>query len=1802
MCISNRNTSGHTRRRLALCVVSIFASLPIFANWVHFRGDGNTGAIASVLSTTDVSVSKIASYPTKYASKNYFLSYGDIVYIVRQNRILHAYDIKTSAKLYSLDLNSYITCSPLIIGNKVLIAVADGYIYSIDRTSGAVINKEKIQNGLVASLNNVNGAVSIQFNNNGIKSSGIFTKYSDNMSSAICYADDNIISWGDDAGQLYIIHGTNQTSAQYPAPIVGTVLKISNTIVSIDENCVLRATDVNAVSLWDNTLDATALPYVAYNAQNDTIIVVSTNGLLYSINRSSGAIVYRMINSFGILTPPTIIGDKIVFGGNDNRLYIFSALNGIQISAISLSANIDSEIVPCANGLVFSLKNGDICNAKCVNTPPEAPNNLLVNGLSAPLTKGMSNVVAWSFIDKDTGDKQSAYQLQLASTSDFTNVEYDSGKVLSPTSSSLVANSLSDGKKYLRVCTWDAFDAKGIFSTGLDYFTVDATAPISSAYIVKNGTTNKAIISNYIASENIQVIISSIDTTNNSVASGVSYCEYSRGTWITYTLPVEINGLSEGAYPISYRSVDNVGNVETTRTITIVKDITAPIITVANITNGGFYKPGIYASIAVVENNIDDILATMDNNPYSSGTPIQSEGLHRLVVTAIDKSGNSARQEINFTIDGTMPVVLITGVSNGGIYQTGIAPVVSITDANLYSSSILLNGNVYASGTPILNGGIYDLVVVATDKANNIVSNAIRFTVDSKAPVIAISGITNGVYYSNTVSPTIRITDDDLAYSSITLNGNAYSSGTFISTDGAYNLTVIAKDLAGNVASNTILFTIDTILPVLAISGVLNNAYYNSNVSVAIHASDINLLTNYSTLDGSSYISGTTIGSEGVHEISSYAIDKAYISTSNSIRFTIDKTAPVVSISGISNGGMYTNPVSATISASDINLKSVTALLDGFQYVSGTIISNTGNHTLVVDATDKASNSTHQSISFSIGDVAPVIVINGAVDGGYYKPTLNIYYSAIDTDLQSVTAKLNNKNYISGDAIWKEGTYTLTVTARDLAGHVVAKTISFIIDGTAPKILVNCVADGEYYTKSVSPQVIIIEKYLSNSTILLNGETYNPKTRITNDGKYVLVAEAIDISGNSNKETVTFYIDRQSPVIFISGVSNGGFYTNAVTPIISITDTNLSYSNISLNCKTYKTGDVITNDGDYILQVFAKDYAGNSSEKKITFSIDNLAPVITISGISQYGYFKAGTCVTISAIDVNLLSVAATLDGNEYLSGTPIKGDGIHSLIVIARDKVGHTAVSKITFTIDGISPIVSITGIEDNGYYNIGVSPNINVIDLNLLSSTILLDDKPYISGAPIYNEGAHTLYGYGVDKAGNFKTKIVKFVVDGTTPTISVSGIENNAVYNRTVTVDVSVSDANLKRTYITLDNVPVSAHVSISGEGEHALHIEAEDKSGNRSMKDVTFAIDKTLPVVLVSGISQNGAYSVANIGIKIFEENYDIGRSTIKLDSDEYTGRVSNSIDENGNRCYFLNIQNISSIGKHSLSYTIYDKAGNSVRNTIVFSITPFDANEQMSFYATYDKTTKATVAKGEHDDYSGVRVVVNGGFVSNCIAPGVTSGDVVAQYRANKNFSSSQGTLSLWLQPSWSNPTSNTIFSIYDSALKYDLFLSYVSKTEGTVFTVKNDKKVITRITSSSNWWKNNEWTCITFTWGTNNIDTSKSIAMYCNGTLLTNAKIANIFDTCHWICIGYGMPDKKWTSFTGKMDEIRIYEKMFNPNEVRSLYESERARLSMQGGKQGQTMNMQANYQNTTDVISEERTGSDMTVGKDDEK
>lgn len=552
--------------------------------------------------------------------------------------------------------------------------------------------------------------------------------------------------------------------------------------------------------------------------------------------------------------------------------------------------------------------------------------------------------------------------------------------------------------------------------------------------------------------------------------------------------------------------------------------------------------------------------------------------------------------------------------------------------------------------------GTYEIELSYKDKAENSSKiETVKFIVDSTRPQIELSGVTNNSF--NNVDKNLSITVDETNFNNNKViinakrNGLDYDLGQWTNSnkrsvlshmftlDGLYEITVTATDFVGNQGeAKSIVFTIDKTNPLIAIEGVVNNEHYNIDKVLSISVDDNN--HNINTIDvrrsGASYnigslnLSGTiasasyTFSQEGDYVVTVNSTDKAGNKSSKVMKFTIDKTAPVITpkFSGqsrvIKNGEFINEiftPVFALDKAED-TIVSVT-LNNGANIKDNIpVASKEEKYNYNVVAKDKAGNESKLAVSFTIDVTKPELNLAGIVDAFFNKgvtPRYNIKDKNLDSSKTSVT--LNGASFASGTTIENEGEYTLKLVATDLANNVTRSTILFTIDKTNPRIVFKDEISGKYFTETIIPQILIED--MTEYTIItqtLDGEPYKLGDKIEGEGKHVLFLEVKDKSGNITEQTIEFMIDTIKPKFIVDGVKNNGRYYNSVDISIILDNPFDTIKSILINDELFE-GEVVEENGqkiinftlsenkDYEMKLIGVDEAGNECEEILTFKI-----------------------------------------------------------------------------------------------------------------------------------------------------------------------------------------------------------------------------------------------------------------------------------------------------------------------------------------------------------------------------------------------------------------------------------------------------------------------------------------------------------------------------------------------------------------------------------------------------------------------
>ncbi|MCW3790370.1 InlB B-repeat-containing protein [Paenibacillus sp. LS1] len=371
------------------------------------------------------------------------------------------------------------------------------------------------------------------------------------------------------------------------------------------------------------------------------------------------------------------------------------------------------------------------------------------------------------------------------------------------------------------------------------------------------------------------------------------------------------------------------------------------------------------------------------------------------------------------------------------------------------------------------------------------------------------------------------------------------------------------------------------------------------------------------------------------------------------------------------------------------------------------------------------------------------IKITGVEDGG-------LYNTNITPTLNTGTATLNGSPFTSGTTITAEGSYTLTVTAGSQS-----ETIQFRIDKTPPTgtVIVN---QGNQYTNSssvlisISPDAGVTD--ITHIQYSINGTPFSEIAYVpvfmlsigSNDGDKVLKFKLVDRAGNQSTEyhrTITR--DTEVPTGSIV-INNGNVYTtnreitlnlslgNGVTDVVAVqfSNNNSSWSGVEA-FSSIKSYTLPTGDGNKTVYVRFIDRAGNMGSAEASIVLDTTAPIVT--GVKDGESYNSSRTIIFN-------EGTATLNGQYFISGSPVNAEGFYVLVV--TDAAGNTIT--LSFTIIRYS-----VGYDGNG----------------ATGGAVPLDNQTYEAGSNVTvadNVGSlvktgFTLIGWNTEADGSGKSYVV-------------------------------------------------------------------------------------------------------------------------------------------------------------------------------------------------------------------------------------------------------------------------------------------------------------------------------------------------------------------------------------------------------------------------------------------------------------
>ncbi|EGX9141448.1 Ig-like domain repeat protein [Salmonella enterica] len=937
------------------------------------------------------------------------------------------------------------------------------------------------------------------------------------------------------------------------------------------------------------------------------------------------------------------------------------------------------------------------------------------------------------------------------------------------------------------------------------------------------------------------------------------------GGW-TFTPPTS---WADGDYTLSVSVEDKAGNTSHSASLTVTVDTQIAINNIELVNDSGIPDDNLTNNVrphfqVTVPTDVNVVRLSIDGgktwfNATQSATSgvwdytwltNVANGPHTLMVEASDKAGNKTTQKLDFTIDTILSEPTITldsaddsaagdnitnvkmpGFTLGNIDADVTKVVVTVAhDGKNQQIELIKNGGVWRF-TPgaAWTDGDYTLTVKVEDKAGNTNYSApLTVTIDTQTSIDRIELLNDtgivGDNLTNEARPQFHITvPTDVNSVQLSLDGGINWVNATLTSDGVweyiwptdlventYTLTVKATDVAGNTATETLNFIIDTTLstPTITLdsaddSGTANDNKTNvktpgfiiggidSDVTQVVvqvmrdgHSEEVELTqTNgqWRFVPGSAWTDGDYTLTVTVKDEAGNIRHSAPLTVTIDTQITIDHIE-LVNDSGIPDDNLTNNvrPHFQVTVPTDVNV--VRLSIDGGKTWFNATQSATpgvwdytwladvgeGKHTLTVEATDKAGNKTTQQLDFIIDTLLsePTIVLDSTDDSGtkgdhltnVNKPTFLL--GNIDADARYVTVEVQH-----------DGTKEVLTATKDATGNWSVTPTGTWADGDYTlTVRVEDEAGNEKHSASLT---VTVDTQITIDVIELVNDNGIPGDNMTNDAHPQF---RVTVPGDVNE--VSLSID--GGVTWVKA-------TQSATPGV------WNY-----------TWPGTVPDGDYTLNVKATDNAGNTVTETLHFTIDTTlsTPVIVLDSADDSGVHgdnmtnHTQPTFALQHIDDDAVrvtvsvehgGVTTTFDATKDAGGwtftpTGAWADGDYTLSVSVEDKAGNTSHSaSLTVTVDTQIAINNIELVNDSGipddnltnnvrpHFQVTVPTDVNVVRLSIdggktwfnatQSATPGVWDYTWLADV---GEGKHTLTVEATDKAGNKTTQQLDFIID--------------------------------------------------------------------------------------------------------------------------------------------------------------------------------------------------------------------------------------------------------------------------------------------------------------------------------------------------------------------------------------------------------------------------------------------------------
>ncbi|MFA1017328.1 Ig-like domain-containing protein [Enterobacter sp. SAT-E-asb] len=946
------------------------------------------------------------------------------------------------------------------------------------------------------------------------------------------------------------------------------------------------------------------------------------------------------------------------------------------------------------------------------------------------------------------------------------------------------------------------------------------------------------------------------------------------------------------------------------------------------------------------------------------------DGRAQVSVSVTNVSGNSADASRVVTVDTLPPAITLDNLTADNIINAAEAQqdlalsgtssaeagqTVTVTlNGKTYQTTVQTDGTwqliVPAADVGALNDGIVIVTATVSDVAGNASSADRVGLVDATVPQVTINDfvtdtntvnqlahsqaqILSGSVTGAAAGDLVTITINSVDYTTVVDAAGNWSLGLPASvvqglTDGTWTIDVSVTDRSGNTGSSSLDVVVNTVTPVIGI----NTLAVDDVINATEKGEDLQISGTSNQPEGTTI----TVTLNGIH----------YTATADASG-NWSLTVPAANVSSLGEAN-YTVTASVTDSVGNSASASHDVLVDSSLPVV-TIDTLAGDN--IVNAAEVAAG---QTLSGKVTNAASGDNVTIILGGQTYTATVQDDLTWSLPLTQSQFTALGN------------GDLTVSASVTNAHGNTGSSSLDFTIDAQLPGLRIDTIAGDDVINVIEHAQNLIVSGTSTDLvagsavTVTINGKAYSatvladgtwqaavPAADVSQwaDGSLDIKASAQDASGNPVTIGTVVDVDLAPVAITISSVTDDNVLNAAEKGqdlVLSGTTSNVEASQtvtITFAGKTYTTtvdgnGDWTwtvpaadlsgLKEGDASVQVSVTNVNGNAASSAQEFSVDTVAPTVTINTISNDNMLNAAEAaqdLTLSGTSTAEAgqTVTVTFNGNQYTAQVQADGswtldvpaadmagipDGSAAITATVSDKAGNPASAGSSVLVDTTVPQISFNIVAGDDVVNIAEHGQALIVSGKVTGAqagdviTVTLNGKDYSAmldasgswsvGVPAADVGAlangeQTISATLTDKAGNSTTATHEFDVSLTAPVIAINTLAVDDVINATekgqdlqvsgtsnqpdgTTITVTLNGISYTATTDASGNWSVTvpaANVSALGEASYAVTASVTDSAGNSASTGHSVLVDSALPQIAINPVATDDVINAAEV---------------------------------------------------------------------------------------------------------------------------------------------------------------------------------------------------------------------------------------------------------------------------------------------------------------------------------------------------